>query len=412
MTATLDAAFVEAADREMTSAGVDGWLLYGLEARNPVAARLLGLPATISRRYFVLLRPGRPPEALVHGIELSHWEGWSHALRSYVSWREMEDALGEMLEACGRVAMEVSERDAVPFVDNVPAGVLELVEGTGTEVLPSAGLLSRTYAQWGPVGRELHGRAGGILARTARDAWLRAADAVGSGGAAGGGSAPGGTGGRREENPLTEHDLAAWILDHLARRGLDECGVIVAVGANTALPHYQPGPTRAAPVEVERVLLIDLWGRVAGNPRAVFADQTWMGYLGPELPEPVARAWEAVREARDAAVERVREGEGLPTGAEVDAHVRRVLEGRGYGDAILHRTGHAMDRENHGYGPNLDSVETRDERRLVAGTGFSVEPGLYFRDRFGLRSEINVYVSEDGPEVTTPDVQERPWVLE
>lgn len=406
MTASLDAAFVEAAEREMEAAGVDGWLLYGLEARNPVAARLLGLPTTVSRRYFVLLRPGRPPEALVHGIELSHWEGWSHGLRSYVSWREMEEALGAMLEGCGRVAMEVSELDAVPFVDNVPAGVLELVRSRGPEVSPSAGLLSRTYAQWGPAGRELHGRAGEILAGTAREAYLRAADA-----AAGGADSPGAA----EASPasgaaLTEHDLAGWILDRLAGRGLDECGVIVAVGANTALPHYHPAPERAAPIAAGRLLLIDLWGRVAGEPRAVFADQTWMGYLGAELPDEAARAWEAVREARDAAVARVGAGTELPTGAEVDAHVRSVLEGRGYGDAILHRTGHAMDRENHGYGPNLDSVETRDERRLVPGTGFSVEPGLYFRDRFGLRSEINVYVSEDGPEVTTPDVQDLPWL--
>lgn len=395
MRASLSESFHRSAREELGRTGIDGWLLYDLEARNRVAAELVGLPEGLSRRWFVLLRPDAPPRALAHRIELSHWESWSHQLEPYVGWREMEGALGRMLEGCRTVAMEVSPRDNVPFLDNVPAGVVELVESFGVEVVGSAPLVSRTYAQWGETGRRLHERAAEILARTAREAFGVACRSVAEG-----------------AEPLTEGGLAAWIRSTLEGEGLTEAETIVAVGPNSAKPHYFPSDRDSAPLEAEGVLLIDLWGRVAGEPEAVFADQTWMGFLGAELPADVAAAWEAVRDARDAGVERIRaEGpEGFPTGAEVDLRVREVLEERGFAEAIFHRTGHAMDRVNHGFGPNLDAVETRDDRRLVPGIGFSVEPGLYFEGRFGLRSEINVYLTADGPVVTTPAVQDWPWM--
>ncbi len=400
MQAKLSPEFARSAAAELEEAAIDGWLLFDLEARNRIAAEILGLPEGLSRRWFVLLRPGRDPAALAHRIELSHWDAWPHRLEGYVGWEEMEARLLEMLEGCATVAMEVSPLDRVPFLDSVPAGVVELIESLGPRVVSSAPLVSRTYAQWGDRGRELHERAAAVCAEVAREAFGRAA--VGVEAAAGTGTA------------ADEHELAAWIREALADRGLAEGDTIVAVGENTALPHYAPGPDRRAPLEADLPLLIDLWGRVAGEPEAVFADQTWMGFLGSELPGEVAAAWEAVREARDGAVaflrQRAEAGE-LPTGAEVDRRAREILGRHGTPEAILHRTGHAMDRVNHGFGPNLDAVETRDERRLVPGIGFSVEPGLYFEGRFGLRSEINVHLDPDGrPVVSPPSPQEMPWL--
>ena len=395
MQAKIDEGFVRQAAWELAEMGIDAWLLYDLEARNRVAAELLGLPEGQTRRYFVLLRPGHEPEALVHRIELADWRAWDRGLRDYVGWEEMEAELREMLSGCETVAMEVSTRDAVPFIDYVPAGVVELVESLGVRVVSSADLISRSYAQWGETGRLLHRRASEILARTARAAFERAGAAANDG-----------------SSILTEFDLAAWIGEELAREGLTGGDTIVAVGPNSASPHYWPQEADAAELSADRVLLIDLWGRVAGEPDAVFADQTWMGFLGPELPSEVAEAWAAVRAARDGAVDLIRGSDPLPTGAEVDRRVREILASHGYGEAILHRTGHAMDRVNHGFGPNLDSVETRDDRRLVTGIGFSVEPGLYFGGRFGLRSEINVHMTPAGPEVTPPDMQNAPWLLD
>lgn len=427
MRASLSDDFVEAAAREIRRSEVDGWLLYDMHARNHVAADLVGLVDGLTRRYFVLLRADRPPHALTHRIELAYWDGWSHELSAYVGWEEMEAALAGLLEECDRVAMEVSPRDAVPILDSVPAGVVELVESLGVEVETSAPLIAGTLARWGERGRALHREAAAILHETAGQAFGIACRAVGGrpvrvAAFAGDAGAPApavpeealvGADGSTS-TPETEHALAAWIRGELERRGLTEVDTIVAIGANSARPHYEPGPESSARFERERVLLIDLWGKKAGEPEAIVADQTWMGFLGAGLPQDVAAAWEAVRAARDGAVAflRDRPAGDWPTGAEVDRQARRILSEHGYGEAILHRTGHGIDRQTHGFGPNLDSVESRDERRLVPGIGFSVEPGLYFEGAFGLRSEINVHLSEDGPEVSPEAIQEAPWSME
>ena len=397
MTATIDETLLRRARRALREEGIDGWLLFDLSGRNRIAAEVLGIPEGSHRRHFVLLRPDGPPVALAHRIERQTWGDWEGEHREYVGWEELEGGLDRMLDGCDRVAMEISERDGVPAVDQVPAGVVQLVESCGVRVVGSAAVVSRTYAQWGEVGRETHREAGRILARTARRAWERAARAAEAG------------------EPLTERELADRVQETKAAEGLGGGGVIVGAGPNSALPHYAPpeeGSRRAVPGDV---LLVDLWGRVRDEPAAVFADQTWMGVLGAEPPEGFAGAWTAVREARDGAVEfiarRAADGE-LPTGADVDLRTREILTEHGYGDLILHRTGHGMDRENHGFGPNLDAVETRDERRIVPGVGFSVEPGVYLEGSWGIRSEINVHVTDDGPEVTTPDVQDDPWLWE
>lgn len=395
MTARLGERFREDAGRALREQGLDGWLLYDVEGRNAVATEVLGLPEGTSRRLFVLVRPGRPAVALSHRIERQKMEGWEGELREYVGWREMEEALGSLLEGVDRVAMEVSPGDAVPFVDQVPAGVVELVEAAGVRVASSAELISRTCARWGEEGLRLHRRAAEALAGIARAAWEEALEAAGRG------------------EPLDERTLADRILERARRAGLAEADTIVAGGPHSALPHYTPPVEGSRPLAAGDVLLVDLWARVAGEPRAVFADQTWMGVLGPALPDGFGAAWTAVREARDGAVEAVREGTAageLPTGAEVDARARGILEEHGFGDdEILHRTGHGIDRALHGFGPNLDSVETRDERRLVPGVGFSVEPGLYLEGRWGIRSEIDVHVADDGVEVTPGEIQDEPW---
>lgn len=430
MRASLSEEFIAAAGREIARSGADGWLLYDLKARNHVAADILGLIDGLTRRYFVLLRPERPPHALVHRIELAYWDGWPHELTTYVGWEELERALGRLLEGCRSVAMEVSPRDAVPVLDSVPAGVVELIESIGVQVESSAPLIAGTLARWGERGRELHRQAAGILCETAHAAFELACRS------AGGRAVPGaasGSGGERSSAGLaphsltasadlqgpaapveTEHALAEWIRAELARRGLTEVDTIVAVGPNSARPHYEPGVHSSAGFEPAQVLLIDLWGKMAVEPEAIVADQTWMGFLGGQLPAEVAEAWEAVRAARDGVVAFLRErvpGE-WPTGAEVDVRARQILSERGYGDAILHRTGHGIDRQTHGFGPNLDSVESRDERRLVPGIGFSVEPGLYFENAFGLRTEINVHLREEGPEVSPAEIQQSPWLME
>jgi Xaa-Pro aminopeptidase len=181
---------------------------------------------------------------------------------------------------------------------------------------------------------------------------------------------------------------------------------IAAFGPNSANPHYEPHPGADAALEPGQVVLLDLWaGRRLDT---VFADQTWMGFAGERVPAKVSRVWETVRRARDAAIATVREAVGTGrrvAGFEADRAARAVIEADGFGAAFVHRTGHSIDRDLHGSGPHLDDYETHDDRLLLPGVGFSVEPGIYLAGEFGVRSEVNVHLGSSGPEVTPAEPQ-------
>jgi Xaa-Pro dipeptidase len=372
---------------------LDGWLLYDLHQRNGVTAALLGL-GDLSRRYFVLVPAEGEPRALVHGIEEAPWEAWPWSRRRYVGWQELEGALAELLAGRRRVAMEVSPGDAVPATDLVPAGVVELIREAGPEVVSSAELITLFYSRWTAEGLASHRRAAQVLAQVARDAFRL-------------------LGARVDEGAeTTEAELRQWVLDTLADRGVGVgADSIVANGVNAANPHYAPGE-RGAVFQRGDVVLLDLWAKEA-DP-LIYADQTWMAYLGPEVPDRCAELFAVIRDARDAAVEFLHRQwrAGTPIeGREVDDVCRGVVVERGYGAAFIHRTGHSIDTATHGMGPNIDNLETRDVRRLVPGVGFSIEPGIYLAGDVGMRTEINVYMGDDGPEVTSPEPQQELYTL-
>jgi Xaa-Pro dipeptidase len=393
-TVALTADTVRRIQEELRAHGLQGWLLYNFRGNNPIASDLLGLPA-LTRRYFVLVPAEGTPVALTHRIEQQPWRGWIGENRPYSSWRELEAALAALLGGAGRIAMEYSEGDAVPYVDRVPAGVLEMVRRAGAEPVTSADLVSTFYARWTPEGEAAHRRAAVAVQETAHAAFRRIAERIGAG------------------ERVTEWDTREWIQGELARRGL---GVgtdsIVAVNGNAANPHY--GPSAAEHSEIRRgdVVLIDLWGKEDDD--AVYADQTWMGYVGEEVPERIATIFAAIRDAREAAVALLRErweaGEPV-AGYEVDDASRDVIVERGFGEQFIHRTGHSIDRELHGSGPNIDNLETRDTRRLIPGVGFSIEPGIYLSGDLGFRTEVDVFMGPDGPEVTTPRPQREVFAL-
>ena len=367
-------------------AGVDGWLLFDFHGLNPVAGRVLGLTGMNTRRLFVLLPRGGEPIAVAHKIELQGLEGFPGRVIPYARWSELHAAL-ETLVSGRRLAMEISPEDAVPYLDRVPYGVVELLRRLGATVVPSGALVSRFAARWSAAEADDHRAAAEILASVAREILAKAVDETDAG--------------------LSESALQARVVAAVEGRGLvfDDLP-IVAFGANSAKPHYEPHPGRDAILRAGDVMLLDLW---AGRSRStVFADQTWIGFAGIRPPARVALVWRTVSEARDAAIELIQRAaaERRPVaGYEADRAARGVIEAAGFGDAFVHRTGHSIDRDLHGSGPHLDDYETHDDRLLVPGVGFSVEPGIYLAGEFGMRSEVNVFWAEPGPEVTPGEPQ-------
>jgi len=382
----LDVAAVQSA---LGEAKLDGWLLYDFRGSNPIARSVIGFdPKQIAtRRWFYFIPAQGQPVAIQHAIEPAALKGVPGRSVVYRSWRELEALLKETLAGGKRVAMEYSPRAAIPYVGRVDAGTIEMVrEAGGVEVVTSADLVQMFEARWTPEQKELHDRAARDVSLAKDEGFALVRERLASG------------------QPVKESEVQAFIAARFAHRGLfADHPCIVAVNDHASDPHFE---TAAGPHDREikkgDLLLIDLWAKVADDPRAVYYDATWMAYCGPEVPGKMREVWETVKGARDAAIKFVIDSiaAGRTTyGYEVDDVSRRYIEERGYGDRFLHRTGHSIGYEVHGNGANIDNLETQDQRRLMSGLCFSIEPGVYLPD-FGVRSEIDMYVGERAAEVT------------
>ena len=378
----------------LVAAGVDGWLLYDFRGTNPIARTLLRLEGLASRRVFAWVPASGIPVAVEHAIEPGTWAHWPATWdrRVYASWGSLEETVATLVR--GRtVMMEYSAGDAVPVVDRVPAGVIEMVRTAGATIVTSADLVSRFFAVWTDEDVATHHRAAEHLARIAQEAFVRAGASVRSG------------------TPLAEYDLMAWIRQEFDRTRLNtDHGPNVSASENGANPHYEPSPGAPRVLRKGDVILIDLFAHETGG---MWADQTWMASLGPPS-ERLQLVWRTVRDARDAAVRCIRAGleaKVAVRGAEADDAARQVIAAAGFGRYFTHRTGHSIDaRALHGSGPNLDNLETREERTLLEGVGFSIEPGIYLPGEFGVRSEVNAYI-RGGRLIVTPETPQTELVV-
>lgn len=367
---------------------IDGWLLYDFRGLNAIARDVLHFPDTIlTRRWFYLIpREGRPV-GIGHTLEP---DAIAHLPGQRLMYHDRQTLASHLNAAVGRlksVAMEYSPNGALPTVSRVDRGTIEWIESLGPRVVPSAALIQDFLAVLTADQVASHRRAAARVLKIKDEAFARARDIVGRGDA------------------LSEYDLQQFILKRIVGEGmLTDHPPIVAVNAHAGRPHYEPTADNCAPIRKGDLLLIDLWGR---EPRGVFADITWTGFLGAEVPQRIARVFSVVAEARDATLAAIRDAyahKRVITGAEADRAARRVITEAGWGEKFIHRTGHSITSELHGSGANLDDYETEDTRPLVVGLLFSVEPGIYL-DLFGIRAEINVLTTPDGPEVTTLPLQ-------
>lgn len=382
---------VQAVQKDLKAANLDGWLFYDFRGRDPIALRILQLPLGMrTRRWFYFVPKKGTPRKLVHKIESEALASLPGETLYYASQNELQQNLQELLDNAQSIAMQYSPRNAIPYVSMVDAGTVEMVRSTGPKIFSSADLVQKYEACWTPEQLESHLAAGEVVDRIIRDAFQLAAK------------------GARDGKPLTEYVLKQWILKEFEAADLTaEEGPDVAVGANASDPHYGPVEGKSSPMREGELLLLDVWAK-QNKPGSVYYDVTWTGFLGAKVPEQYAKVFGVVREARDKAVALIRSAiaKGRPLqGWQVDNAARSVIKDAGYGEYFFHRTGHSIGESVHGNGVNMDGLETRDSRHLIARTCTSIEPGIYLRE-FGIRSEVNVYIGEKEARVTGAVQQE------
>ena len=380
---------IPAVQRALKEDGLDGWLLYDFHGSNPIARRLTGVDAVAkmtTRRWYYVIPANGEPRKLVHAIEPNNLDHLPGSKTIYSQREKLAAGLRHVLDGLKRVAMEYSPGNAIPYISKVDAGTVETVRQLGIDVASSGDLVQRFEAVWSDEALQTHRAASERLYRIKDQAFEMVRSA------------------RRSGQTLTEFRVQQAMVGWFAEEGLiSDAAPVVAAQENAGNPHYMPSEARSRQIGDQEVVLLDLWGKLP-NPGAVFADITWVGFTAREVPDRYARAFAAARDGRDAAIALVKDaaanGRDL-RGFEVDRACRAVIEKSGFGSDFIHRTGHSLGTEVHGNGVHMDDYETHDERRLIPGTGFTIEPGVY-TGTFGVRTEINMFVGEHEATVTGP----------
>lgn len=384
----------------LTRRGIDGWLLCDFHNRNPIGYHVIGADGAkfTSRRWFYYIPVEGEPTAVVSKVEPARLEGVSGKMVFYRSWRELHETLRAVLGGAKNVAMDYSPLCNIPYVAIVDAGTVELVRSFGVDVVSSADLVQEFQSLLSPETFASHVKAGELIQGIKDEAFARIAEKVSAG------------------EQVTEYEIQRFILKRFDDEGLDcmEEHPIVGVNDHPANPHFEPTPDNTYVIKKGDTLLIDLWAKLA-QPGAVFYDITWCGFLGTEPPAKYVEIFDVVCRARDACLNHIKEqlaASGSCRGCDADDACRKVVEDAGYGDYFVHRTGHSIGEEVHWTGANIDNLETKDDRELVPGCCFSIEPGIYLDGDMAVRTEIDAFIREDGTVAVVGDIQKNLLLLD
>jgi Xaa-Pro dipeptidase len=367
---------------------LDGWLLYNFRGTNVFATKILEMPPDVflSRRHFYFIPANGSPRKLVHSIEqfaLDHLPGEKSV---YSQWTTLEGGVKNLLGDASTVAMEYSPKNAIPYLSKVDAGTMEFIRSFGIDVVSSGDIVQYFEARWTEDQYQEMLESAHVLRSTVDIAFGFIGDEL------------------RAGHTVTEYDVQQKMLEQFRQHDMiTYADPNCSVNGNGANPHYEPTKEHSSVIRKGDYVLIDLWAK-KNKPGAVYADITWVAYVGDAIPGKYQQVFDVVKAGRDAAVQYLKEefasGSRL-TGCEVDDVTRKVIADRGYGEFFIHRTGHNIGEEVHGNGANIDNFETHDERELIPETCFSIEPGVYLPGEFGVRLEIDVYISA-GREVIIP----------
>ncbi len=385
-------AHIETLQKALQQDKLDGWLFYGFRGSDPIAENILRLDHAkfTTRRWFYFLPAKGTPQKIVHAIEPATLDGLPGNKRVYLPWQQLHQQLRESLAGMKKVAMQYSPMNTLPYISRVDAGTVELVRSFGTEVVTSADLVQVFEAVWSDTQLDTHLYA----AKHMREIVDEIVKEVG----------------RRVRDNVTvnEMEIQDFIVKQYDRRGLTAGHPpIVAINAHSADPHYAPNAEDNLPMRKGDFLLVDMWSKRL-VPHAVYDDITWTFFIGESVPSEHQKIFNIVCNGRDAAINAAKKlypGSDVLYGWQIDDEARKSITNAGYGEFFLHRTGHSIHEEVHGNGANIDNLETQDNRRLMARTCFSIEPGVYLKGNFGVRSEVDMYLSETEATVTGLPIQ-------
>jgi Xaa-Pro aminopeptidase len=383
---------LKAIQKALKAAKISGWLLCDFRNRDYLAYRVLGMDVEKlnTRRWYYFIPAKGEPKKLVSRVERAVLDALPGKKALYTAWPELHAGLKTLLGPKKTIAMQYSPRNNVPYISFVDAGTMELIKGLGHKVVSSADLVQMFVSVIGEEGYRLHKDTGVIMDRIRAEAFEEIRNAI------------------RTKSGATEYDVQQFIMRRFAEHGLTTYSPpMVGVNDHPADPHFEVTAGNAREFKPGDTVLIDLWAK-KNVPGGIYYDITWVGYIGDKPPATYQEIADVVFCARDAAIAFVQESiaKGKPVaGWHVDAVCRTVVEGAGYGKYFVHRTGHAIGTETHGEGVNIDNFETKDERRLLPGCCFSIEPGIYLERKMAVRTEINMFIRPGGVAEVTGEIQ-------
>ena len=382
---------LNAIQKTLTDFKLNGWLFSDYRGNDPLGKRILNLSNHVrhTRRWYYFIPQSGVPMKIVHSIERDILDSLPGKKIVYMGWQEMEAKLKSLFNPGARIAVQYSPNNAIPYVSRLDAGTYELLHSFKLKLISSADLLQLFVAKWTDSQLNTHKNAARQLYEVVENTFRYVKRKV------------------KGHQEINELKTQKYVMTEIKRRGLIFDHVpIVAVGKNSGIPHYYPSPDRNDPVYRGSLLQLNLWAKEKGES-AVYAIIAWVGYIGDQVPAEYSEKFKLICDARDSAVKYIdsamKKGKAIH-GWEVDEMVRNHLAEQGYDSYFLHRTGHSIGRQVHDTGVNIDNLETRDERQIIAKTCFTIEPALYFSD-YGMRTEINVFVDSKGAHVYTQPIQ-------
>jgi Xaa-Pro dipeptidase len=388
----MNEAHIESLQRALQQDKLDGWLFYSFRGSDPIAENILRLDHAkfTTRRWFYFVPAKGTPQKIVHAIETGTLDGLPGDKHIYLPWQQLHQTLRDTLKGIKRVAMQYSPMNAIPYISRVDAGTIELIRSFGVDVVSSADLVQVFEAVWTQDQLETHLYAARHMREIVDEIVKEVRRRV------------------QSNSGATEVEVQQFILEEYERRDLTAGHPpIVAINAHSADPHYAPNLEDNLPMRKGDFLLVDMWSK-RKVPHAVYDDITWTFFIGDSVPSEHQKIFNVVRDGRDASIQAAQKR--YPTGEilygwQIDEEARQSITKAGFGDYFLHRTGHSIHEEVHGNGANIDNLETQDSRRLMQGTCFSIEPGVYLKGNFGVRSEVDMYLSEKEAIVTGLPIQ-------